>query len=390
MKAYNLSYRISPEVLKNDLILIPHSGYTEQVSCGNTDNVLTDWSLSVYSGMSYILSGGTCNCDNNTCIICQCNVRNSIFTDLTLPLLFLESTNDIGYYSEFDGFLLQKDIITNFVYSGNPFNTYEITLYNTSGDIMVSYLSESTYFVDWGDGSVQEQITAQNLTHIYPNTPSTYTITMSGDNMFGKTIINREVYLPTTGATVVNPFGTVILTPQGGSWSGIPMTYDYIFTGDSENNVQSQITSNFIPIPYQISGYTKSRLQDLRKWGPTKYNLDTVFRNNQPYGRITEFNADYTSYTINGASYYDLKNGKTLYIIESSGLTSDTIGAEKITKDELLMDMVMAPEIITDVYIQRGKYSAFENLQRLGEVDNTGDLVRYGYGYYKINTPNDL
>jgi hypothetical protein len=45
----------------------------------------------------------------------------------------------------------------------------------------------------------------------------------------------------------------------------------------------------------------------------------------------------------------------------------------------------MAPEINSNVYIERGKFSAYEPLQRLGEVDNIGDLVRYGYGYYKIN-----
>ena len=390
MKSYNLSYRISPEVLKNDLILIPYSGLSEQINCGVTDDVLTDWSLSIYSGMSYLLSGGTCNCDDNTCIVCKCDVRNSVFTGLTIPIVLLESINDIGYYSEFDGFVLQKDIITNFVYSGNPFNQYEINLYNTSGDIMVSYLSESTYFIDWGDGTAQQQLTSQNITHIYPNTPDTYTIILSGSNMFGTTVINREVYLPTTGATIANPFGNVVFTPQGGNWSGISTSYDYIFTGDSENNIQSQITSNFVPIPYQITGYTTSRLQDLRRWGPSQYNLNTVFKNNQPYGQVTDINTDYTAYTINGVSYYDLNNLKTLYIIESSGLTSNSIVAEKITKDELLMDFVMAPEIITDVYIQRGKYSAFENLQRLGEVDNIGDLMRYGYGYYKINTPNDL
>jgi hypothetical protein len=46
----------------------------------------------------------------------------------------------------------------------------------------------------------------------------------------------------------------------------------------------------------------------------------------------------------------------------------------------------MAPEIQSGVYIERGKYSGFEPLQRLGEVDNFGDLKRYGYGYFKINT----
>jgi hypothetical protein len=46
----------------------------------------------------------------------------------------------------------------------------------------------------------------------------------------------------------------------------------------------------------------------------------------------------------------------------------------------------MDPEIQTDVLVERGRYSAFESLERLGEVDNIGDLERYGYGFFKINT----
>jgi hypothetical protein len=45
----------------------------------------------------------------------------------------------------------------------------------------------------------------------------------------------------------------------------------------------------------------------------------------------------------------------------------------------------MAPQIQTDIYVERGKYSAFEALERLGEIDNIGDLERYGYGFFKIN-----
>jgi hypothetical protein len=385
MKSYNFSYRISPEVLITDKIKIPFSGISEESFCGTKEDVLNDWSLSYYSGMSYILSGGTCNCDSNTCIICKCDKRNSYLTGLTIPIVFLQTINDIGYYSEFDGFILQKDILTNFVYSGNPLNQYEIFLYNTSGDIMISYLADSNYIVDWGDGVVQ-QLQSQLVSHIYPNTPSDYQITISGTNQFGTTVLKRDVYLPTTGVTINNILGNITFTPQGGNWSGIPLNYDYLFTGDSENNIQSQITSNFVPIPYQISGFTTSKLQNLRRWGPVKYNMNTVFKNNQPYGQVTDMNSDFTAYTINGVTYFDFSNGKTFYVVESSGLTANDILSEKITKDELLMDMVMAPEIITDVYIQRGKYSAFENLQRLGEVDNIGDLVRYGYGYFKINT----
>ena len=47
--------------------------------------------------------------------------------------------------------------------------------------------------------------------------------------------------------------------------------------------------------------------------------------------------------------------------------------------------MVSSPEIQSDVFIDRGKLTAFEGLERLGEVDNIGDLETYGYGYFKIN-----
>jgi hypothetical protein len=46
----------------------------------------------------------------------------------------------------------------------------------------------------------------------------------------------------------------------------------------------------------------------------------------------------------------------------------------------------MDPEIQTDILVERGQYSAFESLERLGEVDNIGDMEKYGYGYFKINT----
>lgn len=93
----------------------------------------------------------------------------------------------------------------------------------------------------------------------------------------------------------------------------------------------------------------------------------------------------YTSYTINNITYYNYPDGTTFYMVESSGITSNEIIATGITKQEVLLDFVSSPEIQSEVFIERGKQSAFEGLQRLGEVDNLGDLVRYGYGFYKIN-----
>jgi hypothetical protein len=55
-----------------------------------------------------------------------------------------------------------------------------------------------------------------------------------------------------------------------------------------------------------------------------------------------------------------------------------------ITKNEALLNVISPPEIYSGVFIERGKRSALESFQRLGEVDNVGDLVKYGYKFFNI------
>lgn len=361
MENNRYSIKISPENLKGDIITLTYSG----------DSGLN--TFGVYSGMSYILSGGT-NGD-------------SVLTGLTIPIFLTQSINDLGTYSVFDGDILQKDVLNNFLYSASTLNPYNVFLYNTSGDLTISFLTFTNFFVDWGDGSLVEQISNQPLSHIYPTTPDTYTISFSGQNTWGTTVIQKEIFVPVTGVTTTNLNGTITFTPQSGNWSGIPQTYDYIFTGDSNNNINSQISSTYTNVPFIVSGYTKSKLISLKRYGPTQYTVGYQFiKNNEVYGQVDDITSEFTQYTINGITYYDFIDGTTLFVVNSSGVTSENIILSGLTKDERLLDFVSDPEIQSNVYIERGKYSAFEPLQRLGEVDNIGDLVRYGYNYYKINT----
>jgi hypothetical protein len=55
-----------------------------------------------------------------------------------------------------------------------------------------------------------------------------------------------------------------------------------------------------------------------------------------------------------------------------------------MTKNEALMNIVSDPQVQSDVYIERGNNSALERIQRLGEVDNIGDLENYGYGFFNF------
>ena len=373
MNAEKISIVVSPENVSGDLFNFSYSGsyYSEQ--CGLPIEEDKTFLFGLYSGFSQVLSGGT----NGT----------SLLTGLTIPITFTQSINDIGFYSEFDGFLLQKNIVTNFLYSGNPTNTYSVTLYNTSGNQFMPFLMTSNYTVDWGDGSVLTNLTptTPSATHLYPATPSGYTITLTQNNPWGVTTVKKPISLPTTGATVTNPEGEIYFTQQGGNWSGIPINYNYIFSGDSGYDINQYLTSNEMSVPFVVSGFTTSKITRLRRYGPNPYVVGYIVTSyGVPIGRITDMTPTYTAYTINNIDYFDLSNGKTYFLTNSSGVTSNSFTFSALTKNEYLLDFVMDPEVQSSLYVERGKYSAFESILRLGEVDNMGDLIRYGYGYFTI------
>ncbi len=361
MKLEKINILLSPETLSLNL----SSFFNDSIDgVGRTEFV--------YSGISEIISGGT----NGF----------SLLEDITIPILFTESYNDVGIYSEFDGFLNQENINNNFLYSGtNLFNLNYVTLYNTSGDFNDGYLEFTTFYINWGDGTLTEAMSSKTISHEYVGSGN-YTISLSGNNPWGLTIIEKPITIPITNPTIPNINGEIFFIPQQGNWSNTILNYKYIYDLDSNNNVNYQSSSGWTSTPFNISGFTKSRLNELRRWGSEPYSVGYIFtKNNQEFGKIISSCPEYIHYYIDGINYYDLINGKTLYLVDSYGLTPDIITSLPIVKDELLLDFVMNPEIQSNVYIERGKYSAFESLHRLGEVDNIGDLTRYGYGYYKIN-----
>lgn len=358
MKSERTYYKISPGVLKSDVI--------KETFDGNT--------FGVYSLMNQILSGGTGG--------------SSLLTGLTIPITFTQTFNDLGYYTPFDGFILQKDVVNNFIYSGNSLTPYEVNVYNTSDKEFKKFLQLADYVIDWGDGSSNQTINISSpsfLTHQY-NSNGIFTIKITQSNPWGVTEVRKKITIPFTGATISNPDGNITFTPKGGSWSGTPLNYNFIFSGDSENNIQSQISSNSVSVPFIISGFTNSLLTSLANYGSVKYATNVpIFKNGQIYGLINQIDPSFTAYTINDVTYYDYPDGTTLFVQESSGFTENDLSVSAITKQDVLLDMVSSPEIQSEVFIERGKNSAFEGLERLGEVDNIGDLTSYGYGYFKIN-----
>ena len=376
-RIYNI--RISPEVIKNKIFLTPWSGgnFSYALSgnpCCDDHPVysgITTGTTYVYSSMTQILSGGT---------------NGESLLDLNLPIFLSENTVDIGYYNVFDGAITQQNTMLNFIFEPDTSNPFQYSFYNTSDHEFKKYLTFSNYQIDWGDGTQVEVITEFSPTpyiHTYA-AQGQYTISMSGLSPWGYNVIEKEVYPPYSILTIDNPNGEAFFIPAGGQWSATPISYNYIYHYDESCNEEIPCC-DFTTIPFIVSGYTNSSLSDLQQYGKNKYIVGRVVTgasgNVMVYKGPSEDNS-YTAYTINDVDYYDFKDGTTLFVVKSSGCTD--LSCSAITKNEVLLNVISEAEVQTNVFIERGKNSALEMIQRLGEINTIGDLEQYGYKFYNL------
>jgi hypothetical protein len=379
---------VSPENIKGDLISVPFTGETDikiliDPCCPITAETITTitGNTGYYLPMREVLSGGTDG--------------NSILTGLSVNLLLIQNTVDIGYYSVFDGAILQKEVLTNFLFSADTITDplgYSYYFYNTSDIEFAKFLQQSTYVIDWGDGSPQQPITSPlPVFHQYPSGNNVYTITLTSYSPWGISYVEKDVVVPFTGTTIPNPNGTAFFVPAGGGWSATPISYDYIFTGDSNTNINDFYSYNYTTIPFLITGYTESSISELIQYGPVssliggKYVYGPVTGNT---GQVGEFigpdpSGIYTAYTLGNITYYDYEDF-TIYVVESSGFTQNDLILSAITKNEALLNVVDELQVLSNVYVERGVYAPLESVMRLGEVDSVGDLEKYGYGFFNV------
>jgi hypothetical protein len=403
MSANTYRIRISPEVINGDVFKVNYIGdpYLEQQIIPFCCDIYTrevtkyiDGSAYVYSSMTQILTGGT-----NITNISKATLKpgTSLLTGLTIPILITENTVDVGYYSVFDGMILQQEVMTNFLFSANTLSAYTYNFYNTSDVEFKKYLSFSNYEIDWGDGTPKQIITSTSpnfYQHTYvPSPPSGFTISMSGMSPWGSNVVKKTVHVPFTNATILDPKGTTCFTPMGGSWSATPICYDFIYSGDASCQTYQSGINPYLTVPLVVSGYTQSSVADLRVYGKKTLLVDGYYNRGVQitgttgvvgtyWGGSTNGNQLYTGYTINGVDYYDLSDGTTLFVV--SGVTTIDTVCEPIVKNEALLNVIDEPEVQSNVFIERGKVSGLESMERLGEVDNLGDLEKYGYKFFNI------
>jgi hypothetical protein len=348
---------VSPDNVKSNLSVVDYSGN----------------SVGVYLPMSQVVSLGPGG--------------SSIMDQLSIAILLRQTAVDNGYYTQFDGAVLQKDVAANFIFSSTTSNPYVYYVYNTSNEFQ-KFLELSNYTIDWGDGSPKQIIDTyapNSIVHTYPVADKEYIITMEQVNPWGLTKVSKKIKTPYKNVINYNPNGEAFFSPSYGNWVGTPVSYDYIFSGDSVNNVEPQISSNYVEVPFMVSGYTNSRITELSQYGSPKYQVGVpVISGGKILGVINDMNPVYSSYTINDVNYYDYSDGTTIFFQESYGLDKNNLTEVPITKDEYFLKIVDQAQIQTSVFVERGKNSVYESVQRMGEVDNLGDMVNYGYGFFKV------
>lgn len=386
METQEYKFIISPENVKSDLVFVTYTGNTDITTIidpccltANTVYTTTTGTTGVYLPMSYLLTGNTGG--------------TSLLTGLSVNFMFTESTVDLGYYSPTDGMILQKDVLTNFIATANTLNPYTYIFYNTSDLEFIKFLQLVTYTIDWGDGSQQQPILGITpITHTYPSNSNNYIIKLIANSPWGISIVEKPITVPYTNVIITNPQGNFVFYPAGGSWSATPISYDFIFDFDSSTNINDYYTFNSTSVPFPITGVTESSINDLTQFGPKVNLAEGKFKLGiQVTGQTetigTYFGPDitntFTAYTINGVIYYDYEDF-TIYITDSSGYIPGELILTAITKNEALLNVIDQPEIFSSVFIERGKNSPLENVMRLGEVDNNGDLEKYGYKYFII------
>lgn len=378
--------KISPENIKGNLFTGVYqdgfiTGETVDDCCEITTTTTTipiTGTTGYYKPMSDVLSGGTGG--------------SSLLTQLSVPIFLTQTAIDIGYYSVFDGAILQKEVVSNFIFSANTLSPNTYYVYNTSDIEFKKYLEFSNYILDWGDGTPQQIVNSTlPYTHSYASFGK-YTITLTGNSPWGTNIIKKRIQVPFSNVTIPNPKGTAYFVPKGGSWSGTPLNYDYINYYDQRCEEEVSFFET-VTQPFIVSGYTESTINDLQVYGRKENLYEGKYKLGIPvtgtsgvvgvvYG--PSIDDEYISYSINGIDYYDYPDGTTIFVVLSSGLSSDMLECSGITKNELLMNVIDEVEIQSNVFIERGKNSALERLERLGEVDNLGDLEKYGYRFFQI------
>lgn len=284
------------------------------------------------------------------------------YDDYYLPIFLESSVDEMGVMVGFDGELEQVEQICNFSYTQTG-NTLQI--YNTVNTSKTTQLNEVVFTINWGDGSTSGVSTTNiTTTHTY-STPSGYTVSISLDTPWTKSITKKFITVP-SNTSVSNPMGT---------FSGFTIPYTTITgqTIDYLNDLDYTNTTGYTTFTYAAIG--KSRISEKKLYGAEQYTGVTTG---------TTAGVSYSAYTIDGLFYQDFEDGITTITGTTSGYTREEVFNQMLTRNEHFLGFIDEPVIYSDIFVERGKQGVLERTLRLSEIDSTGEIEIYGNGYFNI------
>lgn len=296
-------------------------------------------------------------------------ILKQIDTDISLPIFLECSADEMGVMVGFDGEIQQVEQLVNFSYSGTT-GTRTVKIYSTTNTDKLRKIVEQVYTINWGDGSVEEQLPINSgvpnsnlptLTHTY-STNGQYLMSITLNSPWTTQIINKKITVPFLDPTDIdNPLG---------SFSGVtmPIEVNYINQLDNSTGTTENATIRFM-------GIGKSRLEELRKYGQTTFEGVTIGTDNV---------GSYTGYTIDELSYKDYNDGYTMITGSTENFTKEEVINRMITRNEHFIGFIDEPTIYSDIFVERGKQGVMEKNLRLGEIDNMGEIEVYGNGYFNV------
>tara|TARA_Y100000389_G_C17444474_1_gene510706 strand:+ start:505 stop:2091 length:1587 start_codon:yes stop_codon:yes gene_type:complete len=261
-------------------------------------------------------------------------------TGFTVPIIITEDFNDIGVYTPFDGLVVQRNVVNNFLYSAN---NLMVTVTNTSDTEFKKFLTFGDFVVDWDDGNTDIlDSSPANLTHNY-SLGGEYKITVKQTNPWGTTKISKIINLPyTSQVNIPNVFGTVEITPPnlGSPTACIDISQNYIYSGDSNPDVYDFFSSNYVTTPYSVTGTTTNNSLGLfQNYGDG--SLPPIGQNvaltEEAEGYITETNNEYTAYTINQINYTAYSFNNVYFAAQSVGWGPDNLEWECCNEEEYVL-----------------------------------------------------
>ena len=288
--------------------------------------------------------------------------------NVKIPILLTETVQNLGIMSEFDGDIEEQEQKFNFIYSGET-QSKTITVYNSVNTNKFKFIKNSTFKVEWGDGSwdmldvISTGSTIPNISHTYALLGS-YTIRITQISDWNTYIVEKTIKIP---------------------YSEVILDHDLKF----EINEYKKLTGYTNGV--EITGETISRLEELRKYG-TNNNYTSIIVTTE----YTGYSFTYTGTTESGSTitekiiYRDYNDGKTIvFIPENRDVFINTlIHGElyngKITRNEHFIGFVEEPTIYSDIFVERGKLGVMERNFRLSEIESTGELENYGNGFFDV------